>query len=240
MKIGDVILKIRKENDYTFEEIGEKLKVSRGLVNDIEKDKKKVSKNMYEKLIKAFPLYKKELELAYTEQELLMLPDSIKENIENLANVTKKKATSNLKGEQKVDYVILPLYGMASAGNGQINYMGDSIEKIKIPKIFGNPKKEDFVTKVNGDSMEPKYSDGDLILVRTSDFIDIREMNNKEAVVDIEEERFLKKVIFEEGTGVLRLKSYNTAYADIVVEPRELDVVRVVGTIGMIIKQFSK
>lgn len=236
MKIGDVILKIRKENNYTFEEIGEKLKVSRGLINDIEKDKKKVSKNMYEKLIKAFPLYKKELETAYTEQELLMLPDSIKEN---LTNATKKMATSNLKGEQKIDYVILPLYGMASAGNGQINYMGDSIEKIKIPKIFGNPKKEDFVTKVNGDSMEPKYSNGDLILVRTSDFIDIREMNNKEAVVDIAEERFLKKVEFEEGTGVLRLKSYNTAYADIVVEPRELEVVRVVGTIGMIIKQFQ-
>ena len=118
--------------------------------------------------------------------------------------------------------------------------MEDKIEEIKIPKVFGNPKKEDFVTKVNGDSMEPKYSNGDLILVRTSDFIDIREMNNKEAVVDIAEERFLKKVEFEEGTGVLRLKSYNTAYADIVVEPRELEVVRVVGTIGMIIKQFTK
>lgn len=237
MKIGDVILKIRKENNYTFEEIGEKLKVSRGLINDIEKDKKKVSKNMYEKLIKEFPLYKKELEVAYTEQELLMLPDSIKEN---LTNATKKMATSNLKGEQKIDYVILPLYGIASAGNGQINYMEDKIEKIKIPKIFGNPKKEDFVTKVNGDSMEPKYSDGDLILVRTSDFIDIREMNNKEAVVDIAEERFLKKIIFEEGSGILRLKSYNTAYADIVVNPCELDKVRVIGTIGMIIKQFTK
>lgn len=236
MKIGDVILKIRKENNYTFEEIGDKLKVSKGLINDIEKDKKKVSKNMYEKLIKAFPLYKKDLEIAYTEQELLMLPESIKEN---LTSVTKKTATSNLKGEQKIDYVVLPLYGMASAGSGQINYMEDKIEKIKIPKIFGNPKKEDFVTKVNGDSMEPKYSNGDLILVRTSDFIDIREMNNKEAVVDIAEERFLKKVEFEEGTGVLRLKSYNTAYADIVVEPRELEAVRVVGTIGMIIKQFQ-
>jgi len=236
MKIGDVILKIRKENNYTFEEIGDKLKVSKGLINDIEKDKKKVSKNMYEKLIKAFPLYKKDLEIAYTEQELLMLPESIKEN---LTSATKKTATSNLKGEQKIDYVVLPLYGMASAGSGQINYMEDKIEKIKIPKIFGNPKKEDFVTKVNGDSMEPKYSNGDLILVRTSDFIDIREMNNKEAVVDIAEERFLKKVEFEEGTGVLRLKSYNTAYADIVVEPRELEAVRVVGTIGMIIKQFQ-
>ena len=191
---------------------------------------------MYEKLIKAFPLYKKDLEIAYTEQELLMLPESIKEN---LTSATKKTATSNLKGEQKIDYVVLPLYGMASAGSGQINYMEDKIEKIKIPKIFGNPKKEDFVTKVNGDSMEPKYSNGDLILVRTSDFIDIREMNNKEAVVDIAEERFLKKVEFEEGTGVLRLKSYNTAYADIVVEPRELEVVRVIGTIGMIIKQFQ-
>lgn len=237
MKIGDVILKIRKENNYTFEEIGDKLKVSKGLINDIEKDKKKVSKNMYEKLIKAFPLYKKDLEIAYTEQELLMLPESIKES---LTSATKKTATSNLKGEQKIDYVVLPLYGMASAGSGQINYMEDKIEEIKIPKVFGNPKKEDFVTKVNGDSMEPKYSNGDLILVRTSDFIDIREMNNKEAVVDIAEERFLKKVEFEEGTGVLRLKSYNTAYADIVVEPRELEVVRVVGTIGMIIKQFTK
>ena len=64
-------------------------------------------------------------------------------------------------------------------------------------------------------------------------------MNNIVAVVDIAEERFLKKVEFEEGTGVLRLKSYNTAYADIVVEPRELEAVRVVGTIGMIIKQFQ-
>ena len=219
MEINELVKIIREKNQYTYDEFSKKIGVSSAFLSNVEKKRKKVSKKLYENLVKFFPEYKKDLDKAYMEQ---VLPKTIKYDI----NTT-------------VDYVLLPLYGMASAGNGQINYMEDKIEKIKIPKIFGNPKKEDFVTKVNGDSMEPKYSNGDLILVRTSDFIDIREMNNKEAVVDIAEERFLKKVEFEEGTGVLRLKSYNTAYADIVVEPRELEVVRVIGTIGMIIKQFQ-
>lgn len=233
MEINELVKMIREKNQYTYGEFSKKTGVSSAFLSNVEKGKKKVSKKLYGNLVKLFPEYKKELDKAYMEQ---VLPKIIKYDI-NTSN--KKIPSSNLKGENTVDYVVLPLYGMASAGSGQINYMEDKIEEIKIPKIFGNPKKEDFVTKVNGDSMEPKYSNGDLILVRTSDFIDIREMNNKEAVVDIAEERFLKKVEFEEGTGVLRLKSYNTAYADIVVEPRELEAVRVVGTIGMIIKQFQ-
>lgn len=233
MEINELVKMIREKNQYTYGEFSKKTGVSSGFLSNVEKGRKKVSKKLYGNLVKLFPEYKKELDKAYMEQ---VLPKIIKYDI-NTSN--KKIPSSNLKEENAVDYVVLPLYGMASAGSGQINYMEDKIEEIKIPKIFGNPKKEDFVTKVNGDSMEPKYSNGDLILVRTSDFIDIREMNNKEAVVDIAEERFLKKVEFEEGTGVLRLKSYNTAYADIVVEPRELEAVRVVGTIGMIIKQFQ-
>ena len=65
-------------------------------------------------------------------------------------------------------------------------------------------------------------------------------MNGKEGVVYYGEEKFLKKIFFEEGTGNLILKSYNPAYADIVIQNYELDKVICKGIISMVVSMRNR
>jgi len=128
---------------------------------------------------------------------------------------------SNVTDEVFESFVTIPLYGMASAGNGLIESEESNIEYINIPKLNGNVKKSDFATRVKGDSMEPYYHNGDIIVVDVSNQ-DIRTLNGKEALIYYDDNKYLKLVYFEPGTGNLFLRSYNVAYSDIKVENKEL------------------
>ena len=128
---------------------------------------------------------------------------------------------------------------MASAGNGLIESEESNIEYINIPKLNGNVKKSDFATRVKGDSMEPYYHHGDIIVVDVSNQ-DIRTLNGKEALISYEDKKYLKIVHFEPGTGNLFLKSYNPAYKDIKIEDKEVDTLYCNGVISMVISMRNR
>jgi len=146
---------------------------------------------------------------------------------------------SNVTDEVFESFVRIPLYGMASAGNGLIESEESNIEYINIPKRNGNVKKSDFATKVKGDSMEPYYHNGDIIVVDVSNQ-DIRTLNGKEALIFYEDKKYLKIVYFEPGTGNLFLKSYNPAYKDIKIEDKEVDTLYCNGVISMVISMRNR
>ena len=146
---------------------------------------------------------------------------------------------SNVTDEVFESFVTIPLYGMASAGNGLIESEESNIEYINIPKLNGNVKKSDFATKVKGDSMEPYYHNGDIIVVDVSNQ-DIRTLNGKEALIFYEDKKYLKIVYFEPGTGNLFLKSYNPAYKDIKIEDKEVDTLYCNGVISMVISMRNR
>ena len=146
---------------------------------------------------------------------------------------------SNVTDEVFESFVRIPLYGMASAGNGLIESEESNIEYINIPKLNGNVKKSDFATKVKGDSMEPYYHNGDIIVVDVSNQ-DIRTLNGKEALIFYEDKKYLKIVYFEPGTGNLFLKSYNLAYKDIKIEDKEVDTLYCNGVISMVISMRNR
>ena len=172
---------------------------------------------------------------------LIALSKVLKKDFIEMLGHNPEKHSSNISDEVFNSFIQIPLFGMASAGNGLIEYTDniDEIEYISLPKLNGNIKKSDFATKVRGDSMEPYYHDGDIIVVDTG-FFDIRTMNGKEGVVYYGEEKFLKKIFFEEGTGNLILKSYNPAYADIVIQNYELDKVICKGIISMVVSMRNR
>lgn len=222
MKINELLKKIRQENGYTLEFMSKRLKVSQPFLSNVENSKKKVSKELYEKMLDAFPTYKNQIEKAYLDTQDINF------------NSVLLKERSNVEKNEYTNFIQIPLYGMASAGNGYIN-QNEEIELITLPVINGNVKKTNFAAKVNGDSMEPDFKNGDIIVIDTDIDFDIRALNGKEAMVDVGEERYLKKIQFEKGTGDLILISYNPAYPDIKIPNYELDVVKVTGIITMVV-----
>jgi phage repressor protein C with HTH and peptisase S24 domain len=101
--------------------------------------------------------------------------------------------------------VILPLYETAaSAGTG--NYLLDDTP-VQYVTIEKNEKtqKADFLVKVNGDSMIPKFNDGDVVLVQQSSIITLGSIG----IFGLNGESYIKKM----GKG--ELISLNPAYPPI-------------------------
>lgn len=74
-------------------------------------------------------------------------------------------------GSDKSKTIIIPFYrAPTSAGNG--SWLSDDIpvEYINVPKIEKSSE-ADFLLEVRGDSMQPKFCDGDYILVKQSESI---------------------------------------------------------------------
>lgn len=170
---------------------------------------------------------------------LIALSKILKKDFIKMLGHESEKEPSNVTDEVFESFVRIPLYGMASAGNGLIESEESNIEYINIPKLNGNVKKNDFATKVKGDSMEPYYHHGDIIVVDVSNQ-DIRTLNGKEALIFYEDKKYLKIVYFEPGTGNLFLKSYNPAYKDIKIEDKEVDTLYCNGIISMVISMRNR
>lgn len=170
---------------------------------------------------------------------LIALSKILKKDFIKMLGHESEKEPSNVTDEVFESFVRIPLYGMASAGNGLIESEESNIEYINIPKLNGNVKKSDFATRVKGDSMEPYYHNGDIIVVDVSNQ-DIRTLNGKEALIYYDDNKYLKLVYFEPGTGNLFLRSYNAAYSDIKVENREVETLSCKGTVSMVISMRNR
>lgn len=121
------------------------------------------------------------------------------------------------------DYTDVVLNGYVAAGTG--NYVDDVKETVRIPTSYLPKGSYDVMVKVNGDSMEPAFLDGDYIFIKRVDEFP----NGKFAVVIVNNEAFLKKVYKEDNR--LRLVSLNSKYKDMYFN--EYDDIKIVGTVVM-------
>ena len=121
-----------------------------------------------------------------------------------------KGSTFNME-EQKVNTVILPVYGKASAGNGYIN-LDQEIYYFPIKK--GDFSDRSFLVEISGNSMEPTLEDGDYALV-DPDNIDY--VKNKIYVVTYNDESFIKRMVIDNKSKIIMLKSDNPEYEDILI-----------------------
>ena len=95
--------------------------------------------------------------------------------------------------------MVLPV----SAGTG-VALADEQTEAIDIP-LTDVSRQADFVLQVNGNSMEPRFHDGDLLLIQQTDAVDAGELG----VFAVNGEGFFKRA----GTG--QLESLNPAYKPI-------------------------
>ena len=118
------------------------------------------------------------------------------------------------KEEHTVDVL-----GAVSAGTGEW-LDGQSKETVTIE---GPIPKYDFAVRVNGNSMEPTFSDGEILFVNKVD----EARNNQFVVAEVNGEAFVKK-LFVSMDGV-KLISLNRDYDDIVIH--DYDDYQIVGVV---------
>ncbi len=109
-------------------------------------------------------------------------------------------------------------YRVASAGTGQIIFDMPPTKRIEIPNI-PKYKKVDYAIGVNGDSMEPMYHDGDMLLVEMSEEIGVGEIG----IFQINNESYVKKL------GETELISLNQSFQNIPLNETARCMGRVVG-----------
>lgn len=195
MTFGKILKEIRLKNGDSLQRLAEKTEIVFTYIDKIEKGTRPINKDNLEKFIKVYPLYKKQFEKAYLDE---IMPESL------------KGSTFNME-EQKVNTVILPVYGKASAGNGYIN-LEQEIYYFPIKK--GDFSDRSFLVEISGNSMEPTLEDGDYALV-DPDNIDY--VKNKIYVVTYNDESFIKRMVMDAKSKIVMLKSDNPEYEDILI-----------------------
>jgi len=106
----------------------------------------------------------------------------------------------------QLDFSDVSIQSKVSAGTGILDLDPENAEMIsyrgKVPPHY------DLAFRVAGNSMEPAFSDGDIIFVEKIEY----PINGAIMVVQIDDEAFIKKVYLEENR--LRLVSLNPDYKD--------------------------
>lgn len=92
-----------------------------------------------------------------------------------------------------------------SAGTGFLLDDGDLCTELQVPDTPA-ARKADFALRISGDSMEPIYHDGDIVLVKKADFVRMGEIG----IFVVDGSGYIKKY------GGDRLISLNSAYKDII------------------------
>lgn len=123
--------------------------------------------------------------------------------------------------EEESDWYEVKFYGSISAGTGL--YLDDEqVETINFG-VDMVPSGTDFCLKVNGDSMEPMFHDGDYVFIkRETDF-----RNGTIGAVIVNGEAYLKKIYITDNS--IKLVSLNKKYKDITVT--QDDNLKYVGTV---------
>lgn len=123
--------------------------------------------------------------------------------------------------EEESEWYEVKFYGSVSAGTGL--YLDDEqVETISFSSDMV-PLGTDFCLKVNGDSMEPAFHDGDYVFIkRESEF-----RNGTIGAVIVNGEAYLKKLYITDN--LIKLVSLNKKYQDITVT--DTDNFKYVGTV---------
>lgn len=121
--------------------------------------------------------------------------DTVLNSMYSLTKKLKEQGELIQKTDTEASEKIIPMriinyyYRIASAGTGQIIFDMPPTKRIEIPNT---PKyqKVDYAIGVNGNSMEPLYHDGDMLLVEMTEDIEIGDIG----IFRVDNESYVKKL----------------------------------------------
>lgn len=215
-EIGNFLKNRREELGYSTNQMLMKTDIDKSDISRIENGKKR----------KLNPIYLKKLAKALKLDiiELFKMVGFLDEDIE----IHTKKESFEIKNAMR-KIIYLPVYGKASAGNGYLNL---EQEIYKMPILDEDFPDGCFFVKIEGNSMEPTLEDGDYALV-DPDNIDY--VKNKIYVVTYDDESFIKRMVVDEKTGIVILKSDNKEYDDILIDIEKQEYLKINGRVIKIV-----
>lgn len=195
---NEILRRLRKSNQMTQLELANALQISRSTIGMYEKGSREPDFATLEIIADYF-----NVDIDY------LLGRSTKTTF--LPKI--KDKSSNITPIQLGDSISIPVFGSVPAGV-PIEAIQDISDYIDIPKSWTNGGKEYFALTVKGDSMYPKYLDGDVVVIRVEEDCE----SGQDCVVYINGyDATLKKVIKRDD--YLILQPLNTKY-----EPRMFDL----------------
>ncbi|MCR1891280.1 XRE family transcriptional regulator [Ligilactobacillus murinus] len=230
--MGDRIRRLRLSKGLTQEELGKRVGLQRAAINKYEKGNVENMKRTVIGELSSFfgvtPAYLMALSNHdYDINDVFdRLDDKNKADVYNYAETTLKKQSyfenkkNSLPFTESSKTYEFPFKGSVSAGTGE--WMDDEINEM-ITLNCEPPAHADFALKVNGDSMQPLFENGQLI------FVDVVEdpaqvYSNQIVIADLNGEAFVKKIVFEQSG--CRLVSLNKKYEDKIVTENDAFYVR--------------
>lgn len=229
--LGQTIREIRKRRGLTQKQLSELTGLKQNTISNHENGNRSIDEVDIHVYSNALGVSPKELFDSYKESS-----DNLTEIYNQLNSDRQTKvydfATEQLKEQNNVvninDYIEeetnwyeVKFYGSISAGTGL--YLDDEqVETINFG-VYMVPSGTDFCLKVNGDSMEPMFHDGDYVFIkRETDF-----RNGTIGAVIVNGEAYLKKIYITDNS--IKLVSLNKKYKDITVT--QDDNLKYVGTV---------
>ena len=193
--IGDKIISLRKKNKITQDELADALKISKQSILNYETEKRQIPIDLLSKIANFFNL---PIEAFFSDDY------------------------DNFKEEKKKSITRIPIISKASAGLG-IYGRDEILDWLEVSKSIA--KEATFATFIDGDSMEPKIHDDDLVLVQETTSLDSGEIG----IFFLNDEIFCKKFQYNQFTKEITLKSINPKY-----KPKEInndDEFRIIGRV---------
>jgi transcriptional regulator with XRE-family HTH domain len=181
--VKDIMKRIMVENDYSFENLGEKIGFTRGFLNNVDKGNVAVSKRLLEALINNFPAYKTELLESYAKEQI---PEHLRKDIK----ISGFEKVNNKFKEQK-----LRVYEYDTSKDGRVD-----LEKYKEMMFLleREIENESIIVEVKDRFMEPLFFEGDVLLFEPENFISWKLLNKKLVAVKYEDDFLIRKLKYRD------------------------------------------
>ena len=131
--------------------------------------------------------------------------------------------------------VTFPIYGEIAAGAPTKNNDVEPLKYIEIPRAYLSDKEKTYCAlRVLGNSMSPRISDGDIVLIHESS--DLLNLNGKLCACQTSDGITLKKLQLDEEKKRVLLIPLNQEYDVIVLEEYELETFRILGEMALLFR----
>lgn len=193
--IGEKIIFLRKKNKITQDELADALEISKQSILNYETEKRQIPIDVLSKIATFFKI---PIEAFFSD---------------NYDNFEEIKNNNTIK---------IPIISKVSAGLG-VYGRNEILDWLEVSKSIA--KSATFATFIDGDSMEPKIHDDDLVLVQEVSMLDSGEIG----IFFLNDDVYCKKFQYNEFTKEIILKSINPKY-----KPKEVtsdDEFRIIGRV---------